>query len=352
MTGLLELKEKLKRIYSKYDIFIVPVLKFLLALIVLSAINSTLGYMVQLDNMAIVLMVALLCSFLPIGSIALFGILFSMAHMFSLSIETLAVGFCMYLLMFLLFIRFSSKEIIVVILTPVLFILKIPYVMPVALGLLGTPASAVSVGCGVAVYYMFSSISANATTITSMGDDAVGKLRLLIDSMLGNKAMFIMIIAFAVTVVVVYLVRRMSIDHSWTIAIVSGSLLDMIILLLGDLVYDTNTSVMGVLLGAVVAVIIAKVIEFFNFFVDYSRTEKVQFEDDEYYYYVKAVPKMTVSEQTKTVKRINTPIRTGTTQNRSYQSREDIPRPQYSRTARATTSYQPDMETDDYEEIF
>lgn len=33
-------------------------------------------------------------------------------------------------------------------------------------------------------------------------------------------------------------------------------------------------------------------IEFLCFNLDYSRTEKVQFEDDEYYYYVKAVPKV------------------------------------------------------------
>ena len=39
--------------------------------------------------------------------------------------------------------------------------------------------------------------------------------------------------------------------------------------------------------------------------MDYSRIENVQFEDDEYYYYVKAIPKMTVAAPTKTVKRIN-----------------------------------------------
>ena len=59
------------------------------------------------------------------------------------------------------------------------------------------------------------------------------------------------------------------------------------------------------LLGSLLALVVAKVIEFFRFCVDYSRTEKVQFEDDKYYYYVKAVPKMTVSVPTKTVKRIN-----------------------------------------------
>ena len=41
------------------------------------------------------------------------------------------------------------------------------------------------------------------------------------------------------------------------------------------------------------------------FSVDYSRSENLQFEDDEYYYYVKAIPKMNVSTQEKTIKRIN-----------------------------------------------
>ena len=60
------------------------------------------------------------------------------------------------------------------------------------------------------------------------------------------------------------------------------------------------------MLGSILALAVAKVIEFFRFCVDYSRTEKVQFEDDEYYYYVKAVPKMTVAAPSKTVKKINT----------------------------------------------
>ena len=74
---------------------------------------------------------------------------------------------------------------------------------------------------------------------------------------------------------------------------------------MGDLMFDTNIPVLGTILGSIVAVGVGKVIEFFKFFVDYRRTEKVQFEDDEYYYYVKAVPKITVATPAKTVKRIN-----------------------------------------------
>ena len=98
---------------------------------------------------------------------------------------------------------------------------KLPYVMPVAMGLIGTPASCVSVGCGVVVYYLLQTVITNAPTINSMGaEEATAKLRLLIDGMLGNKAMLVMIAAFAITVIVVYLIRRMSVDHSWTIAMV------------------------------------------------------------------------------------------------------------------------------------
>lgn len=318
MTALLELRENLKKIYSRNEAFILPVIKFLLSFIVLSIINGKMGYMTKLDNMAIVLIVSLLCSFLPTGFMAFFAMMFAVLHMYAISIETAAVGLVVFLLLYLLFLRFTAKEALVVVLTPVLCMLKLPYVMPVAMGLIGTPASCVSVGCGVVVYYLLQTVITNAPTINSMGaEEATAKLRLLIDGMLGNKAMLVTIAAFAITVIVVYLIRRMSVDHSWTIAMVAGVMIEVMILLVGDLMYDTNLSIVSALLGAVVTLIACKIIEFFRFCLDYSRTEKVQFEDDEYYYYVKAVPKMTVAAPTNTVKKINTQRRPAGQQTRT-----------------------------------
>ena len=43
---------------------------------------------------------------------------------------------------------------------------------------------------------------------------------------------------------------------------------------------------------------------------DYSRTERLEYEDDEYYYYVKAVPKAVVATSERSIKKINAePIR-------------------------------------------
>ena len=169
MTALLELRENLKKIYSRNEAFITPVIKFLLSFIVLSIINGKMGYMTKLDNMAIVLIVSLLCSFLPTGFIVLFAMMFSLLHMYALSLETAAVGLVVFLLLYLLFLRFTAKEAMVVVLTPVLCMLKLPYVMPVAMGLIGTPASCVSVSCGVVVYYLLQTVITNAPTINSMG---------------------------------------------------------------------------------------------------------------------------------------------------------------------------------------
>ncbi len=307
MSSLLEIKEILKRVYAKYEVFIMPVLKFLLTFVALLMVNSKLGYMSKIDNMGIVLIVALLSSFLPFGFALFFAIAFILLHFYALAIEVALVGLCVFVVMALLFFRFAPKDSVAVLLTPVCFFFKVPYVVPVSMGLVGNPMSMVSVSCGVVVHYLVDFVAENATAIKALDEsESTVRLRMVIDALLDNKQMIVTVMAFAITVVVAYVIRRMSIDYAWTVSIVASSMLNALILLVGDLMFDTNISVVGVLLGTVVSIGLLKVLQFFVFNVDYTRTEKAQFEDDEYYYYVKAVPKVTVAKQTKTVKRINT----------------------------------------------
>lgn len=351
MRNLLEVKELIKRIYSKYEVYIMPALKFILTLVVLSCINGQLGYMARINNISIVLMVSLLCSFLPTGFIILFAAIFVLLHFYALALEVALVGLCLFLVMLLLFFRFSPKDSLVVLLMPLCFGLHIPYAMPLAMGLIGTPASSISIACGVIVYYLIHFVSQNASAINALdAEETTARLRMAIDSILNNKEMLVVVAAFVFTVVLVYTIRRMALDHSWTIAMVAGTIVDVVILLLGDLMYDTNVSVLGVLFGSVVSLGLVIVLQFFVFSVDYSRTEKVQFEDDEYYYYVKAVPKMTVAAPEKTVKRINTPVGRNT---HSGNVQRPVGKPAASRTitGQRTENRNYNRRDDDFEEI-
>lgn len=307
MTTLLVAKQYIKIFISKYEVYLKPLMKLILALASLMMINGKIGYMHRIDSVSLVLILSLMCSFMPMNFIIFVAAAFTVLHLYALSLECAAIALVIFLVMFLLYFRFSPRDTLVVLLTPMCFLLKIPYAIPLTMGLLGTPASAVSVGCGVMVSYLINYVADSATALSGMdADDMATKFKFIIDGLLNNKQMMITIAAFAVTIILVYIIKRMSVNYAWTIAIIAGAVVDVMVLLIGDLMFDINVSIGGIIVGTIFSVLIAKVVEFFAFHVDYNRTEKVQFEDDEYYYYVKAVPKITVAAPSKTVKRINT----------------------------------------------
>lgn len=306
MTSLLVAKQKLIVMFEKYDAYIMPLVKFVLAFISLQIINGKLGYMEQINALPIVLIAALICSFMPNSFVLVVSALFVLLHLYKLSMECALVIGVVFLLLALLYLRFSPKDSLVVLLTPICFILKIPYVVPIMMGLIGTPVSAISVACGVIVYSLVSHVNADASAINSMTEEAItAKVKYLVDGIIHNKSMIMISIAFALVLILVYVIRRLSIDYAWTIAIVVGMLATIVILAIMELMYDIGLGIGGVFVGTIFAGVIAYIYNFFFFNLDYSRKEKVQFEDDDYYYYVKAVPKMSVAAPTKKVKKIN-----------------------------------------------
>ena len=307
MTQLLLAKETLKTFVGRYEVYLKPLGKFLLALLALIMINSSTGYMEKINNASVMLVVALMSSFLPMNFIIVCAAAFIVLHLYALSMECAVVALILFLILALVYFRFSPKDAILVLLMPMCFFLKIPYVVPVCAGLLATPVSAVAVACGVMVYYMVSYVSGNVSGLSALeAEDMAGRFRYVVDGFLKNRTMMVVIAAFALTVIIVYVIRRLSIDHSWTIAIIAGTIAQMVVLLLGALLMDAEVSTIGIILGSIVSAGIAGIVEFIMFQMDYSRTETVQFEDDEYYYYVKAVPKVILTKPEKTVKKINT----------------------------------------------
>ncbi|WP_408070006.1 hypothetical protein [Butyrivibrio sp. JL13D10] len=275
-------------------------------MIALTMISNKIGYQTNLTKLPILLMASLLCSIMPQNFMVLVSAGFILAHLYKLSIFCAAIALIVFLLMFLLYFRFSPKDTIAVMLTPMCFYIGVPYVMPIALGLMGTPTSIISMACGIIVAFFVNYISGSATTLTDgKMEEAAAQFQTIISELLNNKSMWVFVGAFSITLAIVYFIRRMSIDHAWTIAIVSGALADIVCLLIGDMIYTTELSFVGVIFQTFISIVLLLILQFFAFNLDYSRIEKVQFEDDEYYYYVKAVPKVTVSTPSPKVKRIS-----------------------------------------------
>lgn len=307
MATLLEVRGLIKRFYARYDVYVKPVLKFFLALINFLLLNSKVGFMQQLRSPLIAVALSLICALLPLNATVVFSGIVLIAHAYALSLEVCAVTAGLLAVMYLLYFRISSKCGILLIITPICFMLGIPYAVPLIGGLLFGPAAAVPAGCGAVIYYLISYMSQNTTSLgTGEIDSGATKVASLVESLINNKEMFICVLAMILTVLVVYFIRRLSVDHSWELAIGIGTVVNILMHLIGALLPGVTVGIIKLLLGSIVSVALAFVVKFFAFSVDYTRTERVQFEDDEYYYYVKAVPKNVIAEPKKTVKKIAT----------------------------------------------
>lgn len=178
--------------------------------------------------------------------------------------------------------------------------------MPVACSLLRNAYSVIAIVCGTVVYYFLDGIHQNAATlmnVTAEKDTAAqSKFDISIGQLLNNKEMFLVIAIFVVAAIVVYIVRRMEVDHAWTLAIISGVLIEVAGLFVGFIVLNISGKTVGLLVGSIISLLIGFLIQFLFMNLDYARTERVQFEDDDYYYYVKAVPKKMVAVKEVTVK--------------------------------------------------
>lgn len=293
MDNIYEIRDFIEEIVSRYETLIKAVIRFFLAFLSVSVVNSQLGYMERLDSTTVVLAVSLLSALLPSGMIVFFCSLFIILHCYALSLEAAIVVLAVFLLMFLLYFRFTPQDTMAVLLTPLSFVFGVPEVMPVIYGLKGSPISALSVGFGAAAYFTVDFITGAEDEIRGMKEaTTVERFRFILDGVIKNSTMMTYVGAFVITVVIVSIIRRLYFPHAWTIAIAIGIFTDIIALMILSAKFDSDINMGSIIIGSLVSAAVAFLYKLFTFSVDYAKTERVQFEDDGYYYYVKAVPKI------------------------------------------------------------
>ncbi|MCI8511735.1 MAG: ABC transporter permease [Lachnospiraceae bacterium] len=306
MMGLLVFKENIKRLYAKCSLYLIPAVKFCLGFVTFYLINENIGFMAKLKNPVIAVVLGLVASFVPCGVTAFFAGCLMIAHVAQVSLEVALILLVFILVVMMLYYGFRPGDGYLLLLTPILFFVNIPYLVPLLVGLSGSLVSIVPVSCGVCVYYMMMYLKQNAGVLAgSTMSEMAARFVQIVKNVFGNELMWVMVAAFAAAILVVFLIKNLSVDYAWSIAIVAGVITQLAVIFIGDFNFNLPISAGSMVTGIVLSVILALIYQFFMFAVDYSRTEYLQYEDDEYYYYVKAVPKLAVSAPDVKVRRIN-----------------------------------------------
>ncbi len=307
MTAIYEIREKAADFINQYEYILIPVGKFVIAMILLTMLNSKIGYYEMLTDPLLMVILSLVCALVPAAFTPAVLSAVMLAHLYTVSYEVTIFGAVLVLVIFLLYFRFTPRDTILLLMMPIAYKLNIHYAVPILGGLLCSPGAAAPAAIGIIMINFVQMIAENKETLTNkeVGVATMINFQNLADTFLTNKAMWIMAFALAATAIIVYFIRRLAITQAWAVAIIVGTVSELILLLIGDIRFNTNFSFGTIFLGVIISFAIAMVVRFFAFNVDYTRIESVQFEDDDYYYYVKAVPKVMLPTARRTVKTIS-----------------------------------------------
>lgn len=306
IVTILEIRARILRFLQKFQLVVEPVIKFIIAFAVFRSINNAIGHQTMLMSLPAELLLSLLGTFTPPVLLVLIAAAVSLAHVYVAS-PLLAILVAVLMVILYCFIaRFSGKYGYVVLAVPILFLLKIPYVVPLILGLVATPMAIIPAACGVIVYRMFVVISNVALVGDTMGIEDILLMYIdVIDRLLADKQMWITIGVFFVMILVMYLMRKISMEYVFEISVAVGAIVCILGFLIADMVLQTELNIIAMVFGTVGSMLIALVFQFFRLALDYTAVERVQFEDDDYYYYVKAVPKINLTVPKRSVKHIS-----------------------------------------------
>ncbi|WP_105616742.1 hypothetical protein [Vallitalea okinawensis] len=310
MTQLLEIRSLILNIYKRYEKVINVLAKFVIMFFVFSQVNGFFGES-MLNRGVVNLALAVAALVLSPKWIVLLLIFLVTGQTIFVSIEAALVLFALMMTFYLLFARMYPKLSFFILAVPICYFLKIPLVVPIAAGLFFGLEVIIPVVLGVIAYHSVPvvpsllSVSSGLEDIFNMPIVMIDMLQTVLTYMVNNKELIATAIIFVGVIIVTYILRRLSIDYAAYIAMISGVLLYIIGMVMSIIIMKIDLNPFFVIIQGIFSSIIVMSMQFFKVVLNYPKSETVQFEDDDYYYYVKAVPKVKMRvPQKKQVKKI------------------------------------------------
>ncbi|MCL2874157.1 MAG: hypothetical protein FWE29_04415 [Defluviitaleaceae bacterium] len=309
MEQVLHLRENIIKYFRRFDIFLMPALKFFAGFFMFSLI-ANIGLAIPMFEFlqeppvgTIFLMtMGAVCAFMSPVIVYLFVAL-SLAIFLSAVLEAAFVVTVFVILVMFFYVRLSPKESILILGMFFAFYFRIPYIVPIICGLYFGLASIIPVTIGVFAWsfapVITSLVPANIEAVTMATLDIMElpgtfleMFSALGEALVTNTGWLLTAFVFALVVVVVHFMSTQDINYSSQISILLGVGICIISFTIVGAVTSDTSSIFSAVLMSIPTVIICLAVNFFDIALDYRKSDRVMFEDDDNVYYVKIVPKI------------------------------------------------------------
>lgn len=307
MIQLLLIRDSIKNVVKKYNAAITPVFRFIAAFVTFALINGNLGYYEKLNGISVIVLLSAISAFFPMGVTVFLAGLLMILHIYSASMFLSLIFIIIIAILYFMLMRLAPGYSAIIIAVPVLSFFHLEVLVPMASGLTGSPIAIFAIIPGIVVSILFNVIK-DAVKMSSGSmqiEDNLQTYIFVIKSLVENKLMILMIVAAIGVLLVTYTCRKLAVSHAYILGIIAGMIANLIIMIVGGLIFEIKVDVLWVLLGTILSGGLALVVQFFKYLLDYSSVEHLQFDDDDYFYYVTAVPKLSVTSPDLNILKIN-----------------------------------------------
>ncbi len=308
MNSLIKFRTKIEEFYIAHRRVAGYILRVVIVFLCLFTISRYIGFNTAISQVWVVALLALIFGFIPIKFIMIAVLGYTAVQIYYLSIGLGVVTTVILVVMYLLYFRYAGQYGYLLMVIPLLYFIRLPLVAVLTLAAVGPAISVITVIFGTIFYYLIHYIDVHAVVFASTtGTAEFEKAEMLLQGLFTNSEFLTMLAVMFIVFMIVHFVKRANFNHSYEIAIVVGTGVYIVLALGSELLFGTMTTtklltyLIGGLVSGGLAILLTGVIKP----LDYSRTETVEFEDEEYNYYVKAVPKTAFKSETVSVKRIN-----------------------------------------------
>ena len=293
MDTILTVRNRIRDVLREYDEIVTPVLKFIWAMVVFISLKSIFGYFDFFNEWLVIILLSVIFAiidqrfmFFAVGIITTF-------HVYNVSMELGILYGVFFFAMYCVYIRFFPEMAYAIMLSLIACQIGMPAAVPFIVALTAGIGGMVPAAFGIVLYYLSVAVRDLKGQIDSLADiSEVDTIKYLLDNVIKNKEMLALIIVTAVTIAIIYIISRIPFKFSKLISVGTGAVIYIVAQLMVESAFSLSGDIAMTIVGALIGVVVGVVILCYRGIFDYKHTEHVQFEDDDYYYYVKAVPKI------------------------------------------------------------
>ena len=254
---------------------------------------------------SVFLAVSAVQAFLPISFLYYAISILIMINLWNVSMDIFLGFVIFFIICSLAIIRVDKKHAIIIIATVLLFYLKLEYLLPVLLGMSVGFGAILQAAAGIVTYFLSVYMTDESTLLTTSTSSSFGMgLQRIVNLILIDKKLLVPLVTFALIIFITTLLCHIFYERAWMFAIFVGNIAMVLLLLFGRLIFELDYTIWRLFLEVILGIGCCYIYRFFRGIGDVSRIEKVSFEDDEYFYYVKAVPKIKVTAKNRNVTNI------------------------------------------------